>query len=734
MPASSSFPPRLRPLLWVLGCAAVVGCTAPNNGVGVDGAPVPGHDAGPVTDGGGAGGAVGTGGNGGAGTTGGTAADAGSGGLTADAVPNPGHDAATGGAISDAAHPLPDASACPRQPDQDDDGVGDACDNCPDKANFDQRDGDGDGVGDVCDVVGDCTPQDEQSRPCGLNNRGMSIRTCLADSTWSDWVACVDPDACVIGAQQIEPCPGGEHRRDCVDGHWGAYGACEVAAACQEGAQESSPCGLNMRGQHTRACVGGAWGGFGACQDPDHCVDGAQDTVACPNGGQHTRACVAGQWGAFGNCPAGPVDACASPQGPVVLADGVVDVVVDTSGHQSLYGATCGGGAQGPEAALRLHADSHVSGTISTSASGFDTVLSLRRICADQATEIACDDDGAGNGYSRLQVDLAPGDYVLMVDAYHANTAGPVTVTLDVGSRDCQGNGVQRVNCDGGTRSRICLNTLWSAWSDCQPDRCVPAADPRCATCTDPYEPNDNMADAALIPFGQPISDVTFCGPPLDNYDFYAIPLAQASFVRLGVMIDAAVNVQGGWGLQLTDATGPTPSGFSVGGHQMGTYQVYTTPGTYFAVVDGSQLVAPVPYTVQVDVAPLQACEFNHNAPGCYGCVDAHEPNNDFAAARPIVPGRPLQGMTVCPQLDPIDHYRLVLNQAAHVAVEATWRSLQGSTDLGVYTANGDLALHSGQIGPNTTEMYGDLAAGQYDVRVSGNYGSALYDLAVTLQ
>jgi hypothetical protein len=55
-----------------------------------------------------------------------------------------------------AADARPDARICeaPIGHDEDADGIDDACDDCPELANADQRDSDGDGVGDACDLDG----------------------------------------------------------------------------------------------------------------------------------------------------------------------------------------------------------------------------------------------------------------------------------------------------------------------------------------------------------------------------------------------------------------------------------------------------------------------------------------------------------------------------------------------------------------------------------------------------
>ncbi len=175
-------------LPWV----ALLACTAPTEAVGPTGTPdaSAGGSTGDASTGG-SGGATGgsTGGSGGTtggatggatgGTTGGT-----TGGSTPPDAAAPPPDTGSGppgdrddDGIGDAVDNCPDA-ANHNQEDRDSDGVGDPCDNCPDSTNADQADGDGDGAGDVCDLNdddGDGVPGPSDNCPT-VANPGQSDR------------------------------------------------------------------------------------------------------------------------------------------------------------------------------------------------------------------------------------------------------------------------------------------------------------------------------------------------------------------------------------------------------------------------------------------------------------------------------------------------------------------------------------------------------------------------------
>ncbi|MBI5491155.1 MAG: hypothetical protein HY905_27735 [Deltaproteobacteria bacterium] len=104
----------------------------------------------------------------------------------------------------------------------------------------------------------------------------------------------------------------------------------------------------------------------------------------------------------------------------------VSTITGDTCASTDDAGGSCGGAGGtdtiywfGLSEARHVRFDACVAGTTA------DTVLYLRRDCADDATEAACNDDAAaGAGCSTLEVDLEPGLWFLVVDTAAAGPCG----------------------------------------------------------------------------------------------------------------------------------------------------------------------------------------------------------------------------------------------------------------------------------------------------------------------
>ncbi len=80
------------------------------------------------------------------------------------------------------------------------------------------------GRGDAAPRV--CEPAAVETRRCGLNDRGEQARVCTGDGL-SPWGQCVDPDACVDDALDVDTCQNGIRQRRCRGGQWGPW-RCET--------------------------------------------------------------------------------------------------------------------------------------------------------------------------------------------------------------------------------------------------------------------------------------------------------------------------------------------------------------------------------------------------------------------------------------------------------------------------------------------------------------------------
>ncbi len=151
--------------------------------------------------------------------------------------------------------------------------------------------------------------------------------------------------------------------------------------------------------------------------------------------------------------------ACVAPpscEGAIAL-DGLGQVMVNTDGLGSDENASCGN-ASGPEQIYVFETPDRLPIIMDTVGSGFDTILSVRSECGDQASELACNDDAQG---TRSRV------------SFVAEPATPYYVLVD-GFNNRSGDAVLNVGIDGSQRDLIPVEAC-AGPEECRTGACVHA-------------------------------------------------------------------------------------------------------------------------------------------------------------------------------------------------------------------------------------------------------------------
>ncbi len=119
------------------------------------------------------------------------------------------------------------------------------------------------------------------------------------------------------------------------------------------------------------------------------------------------------------------IDRCRRAQ---PLAEGVS--VSATLGANSDTEATCGGGAQGPEAVWRTELPVRARVRVVEHSDDVVPVVHLRRACIDAQSEVACSDSGSGPGDASVDGIFEAGTYYAFADAHDSEAAGHASLLL----------------------------------------------------------------------------------------------------------------------------------------------------------------------------------------------------------------------------------------------------------------------------------------------------------------
>src|ERR1019366_8802474 len=113
-----------------------------------------------------------------------------------------------------------------------------------------------------------------------------------------------------------------------------------------------------------------------------------------------------------------------------VLAVGVTQSA-STAGLADNAQATCGGGAEGSDAAWRADIASRSRVRIVEHSDEVAPVVHVRRACADEQSELSCGEVGSGAGDAAVTGIFEPGTYTVFADSRERDSTGHYSLLLE---------------------------------------------------------------------------------------------------------------------------------------------------------------------------------------------------------------------------------------------------------------------------------------------------------------
>jgi hypothetical protein len=105
-----------------------------------------------------------------------------------------------------------------------------------------------------------------------------------------------------------------------------------------------------------------------------------------------------------------------------------------TAGSGDKFSSACGArgiGQGSPDRVYRVRVPRRMGVRLTAEAQGFRGVVSLRRACADDTTELGCAQAGEDGGRAQAQAVLDPGVYYAVIDGVGSSAGGPFLLRLD---------------------------------------------------------------------------------------------------------------------------------------------------------------------------------------------------------------------------------------------------------------------------------------------------------------